>query len=101
MPMIAIIARRPFASSADNFLVFSVKTYRVAGRQDLEAEVARCGWGAGRLVLRNLAECHVGKNLTPTCGRNLGNRSKAVGDVRKFKASAWGKITRELARDPC
>ena len=74
---------------------------RVAGRQDLEAEVARCGWGAGRLVLRNLAEGHVGKNLTPTCGRNLGNRSEAVGDVRKFKASAWGKIPRELARDPC
>ena len=32
----------------------------VAGGQDLEAEVARCGWGAGRLVLGNLAEGHVG-----------------------------------------
>ena len=61
---------------------------RVAGGQDLEAEVARCGWGAGRLVLRNLAECHVRKDLAPSCGRNFGDRSEAVGDVREFKASA-------------
>jgi len=62
---------------------------RVAGCQDLEAEVARCGWGAGGLVLRNLAERHVGKNLAPACGRNLGDRSKAIGHVGEFQTSAW------------
>ena len=47
IPMMAIIASLPFPSSADNFLVISCM---VAGGQDLEAEHARCGWGAGRLV---------------------------------------------------
>ena len=35
---------------------------RIAGGQDLEAEVARGGRRAGRLVLGNLAERHVGKD---------------------------------------
>ena len=35
---------------------------RIAGGQDLEAEVACSGRRAGRLVLGNLAECHVGKD---------------------------------------
>ena len=53
----------------------------VAGRQDLEAEVARCGWRAGRLVLGNLAEGHVREDLSPSCGRNFGDRCEAVGHV--------------------
>ena len=53
----------------------------VAGGQDLEAEVARCGWRAGRLVLGNFAEGHVGEDLSPSCCRHLGNRSQAVGNI--------------------
>ena len=35
---------------------------RIAGGQDLEAKVACSSWRAGRLVLGNLAEGHVGKD---------------------------------------
>ena len=59
---------------------------RVAGSQDLEAEVARCGWGAGRLVLGNLAEGHVGKDLSPSCGRHLRDSCQAVGHISEFQA---------------
>ena len=61
----------------------------VAGGQDLEAEVARCGWRAGRLVLGNFAEGHVGEDLSPSCCRHLGNRSQAVGNIGEFQASRW------------
>ena len=61
----------------------------VAGGQDLEAEVARCGWGAGRLVLGNLAEGHVGEDLSPSCGRHLGDCSQSVGNIGEFQASGW------------
>ena len=59
----------------------------VAGGQDLEAKVARCSWSAGRLILGNLAEGHVGEDLSPSCGRHLGDRSQSVGHVCEFQSS--------------
>ena len=73
---------------------------RVAGGQDLEAEVTCCSRRAGRLILGNLAERHVGKDLTPTCGGNFGDRSKAVWNVRELQAGRWAQVSRELASDP-
>ena len=73
---------------------------RVAGGQDLEAEVARCGCGASRLILGNLAECHVGKNLSPTCGRNFRDRCKTVWHVSELQPGRRRKVSRELASDP-
>ena len=35
---------------------------RVAGGQHLESEITCCSWCSGRLVLRNLAEGHVGQD---------------------------------------
>ena len=61
----------------------------VAGGQDLEAEVARSGWGARRLVLGNLAKGHVGEDLSPSCGRHLRDRSQSVGNISEFQASGW------------
>ena len=57
---------------------------RVAGGQDLEAEVARCGCGASRLILGN-PECHVGKDLSPTCGRNFRDRCKTIWHVSELQ----------------
>ena len=59
----------------------------VAGGQDLEAKVARCSWSAGRLVLGNLAEGHVGEDLSPSCGRHLGDRSQSVGHICELQSS--------------
>ena len=72
----------------------------VAGGQDLEAEVARCGWGARRLVLGNFAEGHVGEDLSPSCSRNFGDRSQSVGHVCELQSSRRTKISGELAGDP-
>ena len=49
---------------------------RIAGGQDLEAKVACSRWRAGRLVLGNLAEGHVGKdpeNLPLPSAKHMNN----------------------------
>ena len=61
----------------------------VAGGQDLEAKVACCGRRASGLVLGNLAEGHVGKDLSPARGGHFGDRSQAVWHVGKLKAGRW------------
>ena len=95
--MMAIIASLPLANS--DWSLFGPRC-RVARRQDLEAEVARCGWGAARLVLGNLAEGHVGKDLCNPPARDLGDSRQAVRDVGKFQASRWRQISWKLASDP-
>merc|ERR1719432_620613 len=66
---------------------------RVRGGQPLEAEVARSSRGARRLVLRELAEGTVRNDLRPARGRHLGDRRKAVGDVRELETRRGREIT--------
>ena len=72
---------------------------RITGGQHFEAEVARGGRGAGRLVLGNFAEGHVSKDLSPSGCWHLGDGSKAVGHIGEFQSCGWRQISRELASD--
>ena len=86
IPMMAIMANRPLASSADNLLGLLL---RVGGSQDLEAIVTR---GASLVVIEATAELNkakVGSNLSPSSNWHLGNCCKSVGDVSKLQASGW------------
>ena len=72
----------------------------IGGSQDLEAKVSsgsRCAW---RLILGNLAECHVGQDLSPACCRHLGDCRESVGHVGKFQSRGWGQVARQLSSDP-
>ena len=73
---------------------------RIRWSQDLEAEVSSGSRCARRLILRNLAECHVGQDLAPTCRRHLGDCCKSIWHVSKFESGGWGQIAWELASDP-
>ena len=72
----------------------------VGRSQDLEAKVSSGGRCSSRLILGNLAERHVGQDLSPACGRHFGNCGKSVGDVRELQPCGWTEVTRELASDP-
>ena len=96
MPMMAIMASLPLASSADSFLVFSAGIRR---SQDLPSEVTRSCSSASRLVLGDLAEGHVRQDLSPSRSRHLGDCCQAVGHIRELQSSRWGKVARELPRD--
>ena len=73
---------------------------RVGRSQDLETKVSRRSRCARRLILGNLAECHVGQDLSPTCCRHLGNCCKSIWHVSKFQAGRWRQIPWQLSSDP-
>ena len=73
---------------------------RVGRGQDLETKVSRRSRCARRLILGNLAECHVGQDLSPTCCRHLGNCCKSIWHVSKFQAGRWRQIPWQLSSDP-
>ena len=73
---------------------------RVGWSQDLKAKVSRRSSCARRLILGNLAECHVGQDLSPACCRHLGNCRKSVRHIGKLQAGWWRKVSRQLSSDP-
>ena len=72
----------------------------VGRSQDLESKVSSGGRCSSRLILGNLAEGHVGQDLSPACGRHLGNGCKPVRHVSELQPCGWTEVTRELASDP-
>ena len=88
MPMMAIMASLPLASSADSFLVFSAGIRR---SQDLPSEVTRSCSSASRLVLGDLAEGHVRQDLSPSRSRHLGDCCQAVGHIPRTSIQQMGK----------
>ena len=73
---------------------------RIGWSQDLEAKVSSGSRCARRLILGNLAECHVGQDLSPACCRHLGDCRESVGHVGKFQSRGWGQVARQLSSDP-
>ena len=81
--MMAIIASLPLANSAESFFVFSAGSLEV---KTLKPKSPAAAGGAGRLVLGNLAEGHVGEDLSPSCGRHFRDCSQSVGHIGEFQA---------------
>ena len=84
MPMMAIIASLPLANSADNFLVFSAGSLEV---KTLKPKSPAAAGVPGDWSWGNLAEGHVGEDLSPSCGRHLGDRSQSVGHICELQSS--------------
>ena len=78
MPMMAIMASLPLASSADSFLVFSAGSEEV---KTLKPKSPAAAGVASRLVLGHLAEGHVRQDLSPSRSRHLGDGRQAVGNI--------------------
>ena len=72
---------------------------RLAGGENLEAEVARSTLGSSVLALRNLTEGSVGEDLTATCSWHLGDGGKAVRDVGKLQSTGRRQVARQHSGD--
>ena len=73
---------------------------RIGRSQDLEAKISSGSRCARRLILGNLAECHVGQDLSPACCRHLGDCCKSIGHISELQSGRWGQVPWELSSDP-
>ena len=95
MPMMAIMASRPFANSAASFVFFASGSDAVSTLNPKSPAAA----GVPADWSWDLAGCHVSQDLTPPSGRNFGNCGQAIGHVGELQTSGRAQIAWEFDDD--